>query len=160
MMCFVFFPWYHAKSKWHFRYLVLRSLFFETSSSALSFQSILWYSSNGCAPIARSSPRAKAGFKMFVASIALSATSCTKCEFRQWIKQCPLRQKSLFTTDCCSQILLVFGTSNQCSHIKEYTILSLSGFQERLHQQFGVPILQQFFQLRVLRQHWIILVRR
>ena len=41
-------------------------------SSALSFSKYFWYSSRVVAPMERSSPRAKAGFRMFAASIAPS----------------------------------------------------------------------------------------
>ena len=44
--------------------------FWKRRSKALSFSKYFWYSSKVVAPIARNSPRAKAGFKMFAASIA------------------------------------------------------------------------------------------
>ena len=44
--------------------------FWKRRSKALSFSKYFWYSSKVVAPIARSSPLAKAGFKMLAASIA------------------------------------------------------------------------------------------
>ena len=46
--------------------------FWKRLSNALSFSKYFWYSSNVVAPIARNSPRARAGFKMLAASIAPS----------------------------------------------------------------------------------------
>ena len=44
--------------------------FWKRRSKALSFSKYFWYSSRVVAPIARNSPRAKAGFRIFAASIA------------------------------------------------------------------------------------------
>ena len=75
--------------------------FWKRRSRALSFSKYFWYSSKVVAPMARSSPRARAGFRILAASIAPSPPPAPT---RVWISSIkrmilPSEEVTSFTTD-------------------------------------------------------------
>ena len=107
--------------------------FWKRLSNALSFSKYFWYSSKVVAPIARNSPRAKAGFKIFAASIAPSPPPAPT---KVWISSMkrtisPSAAVTSFTTDFkrSSNSPLYLAPAIKAPISREKTILSfkLSG---------------------------------
>ena len=75
-------------------------------SSALSFSKYFWYSSRVVAPMLRSSPRAKAGFRMLAASMAPSPFPAPT---RVWISS---MKRMMFPSDLVTSLMTDFNRSS------------------------------------------------
>ncbi len=107
-------------------------------SRALSFSKYFWYSSRVVAPMLRSSPRARAGFRMFAASIAPSPFPAPTSVWISSIKRTmrPSERVTSFITDFkrSSNSPLYFAPATSAPMSSEYTSLSLrfSGTSPRI----------------------------
>ena len=106
-------------------------------SSALSFSKYFWYSSNVVAPMLRSSPRAKAGFKMLAASMAPSPLPAPTSVWISSIKRMMLPSDLVtslitdFSRSSNSPLYLAPATSAPISREKSCLFFRFSGTSPR-----------------------------
>ena len=114
------------------------STLWKRRSSALSFSKYFWYSSSVVAPIERSSPRARAGLRMFAASIAPSPfpapTSVCISSMKSMMRPSAFITSFMTALRRSSNSPLYFAPATSAPMSSEYICLSrrLSGTSPRM----------------------------